>query len=61
MVLDTSNMSAEAIDAVNSKDWDKLVKLVLAGEGDQLAEKKSQDEEVQEFLDNVPAFQVRAI
>lgn len=44
--------------AVKTTDWDKMVELVLNGEGDRLMEQKSEDEEVQEFLDNIRAFQV---
>lgn len=44
--------------AVQQKDFDKLVKYVLEGESDKLVDQSSDDEEVQEFIKNIPAFQV---
>lgn len=49
---------AEVDAMVAAKDWEEMVQLVLIGEGDRLRQRKSEDEEVQEFLDNVTAFQV---
>ena len=45
--------------AIQEKDFDKLVKYVLEGDADRLAERSSEDEEMQEFIKNIPAFQVR--
>lgn len=45
--------------AVQQKDFDKMVKYVLEGESDKLVDQSSDDEEVQEFIKNIPAFQVR--
>ena len=44
--------------AIQEKDFDKLVKYVLEGDADRLAERSSEDEEMQEFIKNIPAFQV---
>ena len=41
----------------SEKDYDKLVKYVLDGESHRLMEKTSDDEEMQEFIKNIPAFQ----
>ena len=49
---------AEVDAMVAGKEWEEMVQLVLVGEGDRLRQRKSEDEEVQEFLDNVTAFQV---
>ena len=47
--------------AIQEKDFDKLVKYVLEGDADRLAERSSEDEEMQEFIKNIPAFQVNKI
>ncbi|TRY79291.1 hypothetical protein TCAL_09903 [Tigriopus californicus] len=47
--------------AVKDTDWEKMVELVLNGEGDRLMELNSEDEEVQEFLDNIRAFQEKIL
>jgi hypothetical protein len=44
--------------AIQEKDFDKLVKYVLDGDSDKLMDRSSDDEEVQEFIKNIPAFQV---
>lgn len=44
--------------AIQAKDFDKLVKYVLEGNSDKLVDRSSDDEEVQEFIKNIPAFQV---
>ncbi len=44
--------------AIKEKDFDKLVKYVLDGKTTKLLERSSEDEEVQEFIDNVPALEV---
>ena len=43
--------------AIQQKDFDKLVKYVLDGSSDKLMDRSSEDEEVQEFIKNIPAFQ----
>ena len=45
--------------AIQEKDFDKLVKYVLEGDSDKLIDRSSEDEEVQEFIKNIPAFQVK--
>ncbi len=44
--------------AIEAKDFDKLVKYVLEGDSEKLMDRSSDDEEVQEFIKNIPAFQV---
>ena len=52
-------------EAARTKDFGRLVEMVLEGRGDDIrdwsattADADGVDEEVQEFVDNVPAFQV---
>ncbi len=45
--------------AIKTKDFDKLVKYVLDGDTNKLMDRSSEDEEVQEFIDNVPALEVK--
>jgi hypothetical protein len=44
--------------SVASKDFQRLVQFVLDGYGDGVKQSKTEDEDVQEFIDNIPAFQV---
>ena len=44
--------------AIQEKDFDKLVKYVLEGDSERLMDRSSEDEEMQEFIKNIPAFQV---
>jgi len=45
--------------ALKEKNYEQLVQFVLDGRGDEIAERVVKDEEVQEFIDNIPAFQVQ--
>ena len=55
-------LDQEMNDAIEERRWDKLVQFVLEGYGEKLVTKKApDDEEVQEFIDNVPSFQVPKI
>ncbi len=51
----TSNSEVDAM--LENKDYGAMVDLILAGHGHKLTEKSSTDDDVQEFIDNVPAFQ----
>ena len=51
-------MAAAAV-AVETKDWSKLVDIVLRGESELLVDKKSDDTEVQEFLNNAAVFKIK--
>ena len=48
-----------ALSAVNRKDFQKLVDMILSGDGDLLENIYTEDGEVQEFLNNVPAFKTK--
>ena len=48
-----------ALAAVNRKDFQKLVDLILSGDGDLLENIYTEDGEVQEFLNNIPAFKTK--
>ncbi len=56
---------AAVAECVRSKDFGRLVEMVLSGRGDAIrdwsaaatSDADAVDEEVQEFVDNVPAFQ----
>ena len=48
-----------ALSAVNRKDFQKLVDMILTGDGDLLENIYTEDGEVQEFLNNVPAFKTK--
>ena len=50
---------ASAAAAVEAKDWSKLVDIVLRGESELLVDKKSDDTEVQEFLNNAAVFKIK--
>jgi hypothetical protein len=43
---------------VASKDFECLFQFILDGYGDGVKQSKREDEYVQEFIDNIPAFQV---
>ena len=57
-VFDEPDNSPTIENAIQEKDFDKLVKYVLEGDSERLAERSSEDEEMQEFIKNIPAFQV---
>ena len=57
-VFDEADNSPTIENAIQEKDFDKLVKYVLEGDAERLAERSSEDEEMQEFIKNIPAFQV---
>ena len=42
--------------AIETKDWSKLVDVVLLGDADLLVGRKSEDNEIQEFIKNAPLF-----
>ena len=48
-----------ALSAVNRKDFQKLVDMILSGDGDLLQNIYTEDGEVQEFLNNIPAFKTK--
>jgi hypothetical protein len=50
---------ASAAAAVEAKDWSKLVDIVLRGESELLVDKKSDDTEVQEFINNAAVFKIK--
>ena len=52
---------AAATAAVETKDWGKLVDIVLRGDSELLVDKKSDDTEVQEFLNNAAVFKTKII
>ena len=52
---------AAATAAVETKDWGKLVDIVLRGDSELLVDKKSDDTEVQEFLNNASVFKTKII
>ena len=54
---DQEDASPTIENAIQEKDYDKLVKYVLDGESHRLMERTSDDEEMQEFIKNIPAFQ----
>ena len=54
---DQEDTSPTIENAIQEKDYDKLVKYVLDGESHRLMERTSDDEEMQEFIKNIPAFQ----
>ena len=55
-VFDDSSPVIES--AIQDKNFDKLVKYVLEGDSERLSGRSSEDEEMQEFIKNIPAFQV---
>ena len=55
-VFDDSSPVIE--NAIQEKNFDKLVKYVLEGDSERLSGRSSEDEEMQEFIKNIPAFQV---
>lgn len=56
--LEAADDSSPVVEnALENKDWDKLVKYVLDGNSERLKDRASDDEEVQEFINNIPAFQ----
>ena len=42
--------------AIETKDWSKLVDVVLLGDADLLVGRRSEDNEIQEFINNAPLF-----
>ena len=58
-VFDDSSPVIES--AIQDKNFDKLVKYVLEGDSERLSGRSSEDEEMQEFIKNIPAFQVLKI
>ena len=42
--------------AIETKDWSKLVDVVLLGDADLLVGRQSEDKEIQEFINNAPLF-----
>ena len=42
--------------AIETKDWSKLVDVVLLGDADLLVGRQSEDNEIQEFINNAPLF-----
>ena len=48
--------NAKAAAAVEAKDWTQLVDIVLRGDSELLMDKKSEDKEVQEFLNSAGVF-----
>ncbi|XP_041778633.1 uncharacterized protein LOC121597143 isoform X1 [Anopheles merus] len=53
---DQPNMQQTVQDAIDSADLEQLAAIVLNGEGKQLIGRKSDQTEIQAFLDNVPAY-----
>ena len=47
--------------AIETKDWSQLVDIVLRGEADLLTGKVSEDNEVQEFINNADAFKQKVL
>ena len=56
-----ANSMAAAAMAVETKDWNKLVDIVLRGEAELLVDRISDDTEVQEFLNNAAVFKNKII
>ena len=50
----TKSGDAEVAQAIAQEDFDQLEKFVLNGEGDRLLRLRAADEDVQDFIDNVP-------
>lgn len=46
-------------DYIAASDMESLVNLVLRGRGDELVDKRSHNPEIQEFLNNVPAYMAK--
>ncbi|XP_061511321.1 uncharacterized protein LOC1279236 isoform X6 [Anopheles gambiae] len=53
---DQPNLQQTVQDAIDSADLEQLAAIVLNGEGKQLIGRKSDQTEIQAFLDNVPAY-----
>ncbi len=53
------NKAATTDIAIETKDWGQLVDIVLRGEADLLVGKTSEDNEVQEFINNAQTFKTK--
>ena len=51
-------LTADMEAAVASRDFERMVRFVLDGHGDGLKRAVTDDDDVKEFIDNIPAFQV---
>lgn len=51
----------EVYSIIKNGDMEKLASMVLNGEGDKLMGKKSKNQEIQSFLDNVPIYMVSLV
>ena len=61
-ILFSQKTQNAAVDiAIETKDWSQLVDIVLRGEADLLTGKTSEDNEVQEFINNADAFKQKVL
>lgn len=59
--LEWFSLSQNALAVIDTRDMEQLAEMVLNGDGQFLVGTKSDQPEIQAFLDNVPVYMVRSI
>lgn len=57
--MQDNEIDPEVSDLINNANMEMLATLVLNGEGSRLIGRRSQNTELQAFLENVPSYMVR--